>query len=106
FLVTGASPYAAYYSATIGAEIEAMVRDFAADVVVIEGVELSAYVPHVRSTTARVVYDADEVETNKHRGIASTDGHRGRAMLRRHLAQRVESLEAEAIGSADQVWYC
>jgi polysaccharide biosynthesis protein PslH len=101
-------PSDTYYSQQAAAELERVLADFRADVVVIERLWLHRYITHARRFGSRIVLDDHNVEAELSRQLAHVERDDGQPSrkIRETLADRTEAIEAGAIGAVDQIWVC
>jgi polysaccharide biosynthesis protein PslH len=95
-----------YYSQRAAAELERVLADFQADILVVERLWLHRYIAHARPFVRRIVFDAHTIEAELARQLAVMQGNDGLCSrtTRERLAERTESIERRAIRGVDQIW--
>jgi polysaccharide biosynthesis protein PslH len=76
------------------------------DVVVVEELSLAAYLPALRSSGARVVFDAHNIESRLRAELAAEADSPMRRLKRRWRDRRLWQEERSAVRQADVVWAC
>ena len=101
-------PSDTYYSQGAAAELERVLADFQADVLVVERLWLHRYIAHARRFVGRIVLDAHNIEAQLSRQLACVEDDDGlpSRKIRERLAERTESIERQAIDAVDQIWVC
>jgi len=101
-------PSDTYYSQRAAAELERVLADFQADVLVVERLWLHRYIAHARRFVGRIVLDAHNVEAELSRQLAFVEDDDGlpSRKIRERLAERTESIERQAVHTVDQTWVC
>jgi glycosyltransferase involved in cell wall biosynthesis len=101
-------PSDTYYSPRAALELERILEDFQADVLVVERLWLHRYIAHARSFVGHIVLDAHNIEAELSRQLAfaADDDGLPRRNMRERLAERTESIERQAIHAVDQIWVC
>ena len=95
------------FSLHAAAKLEASVREFRPDVVIVAQLWLHPYIDMLRALGCRVVFDAHNVEAALYREVtASEAGGRASRWARLKLAEHMAQIEAAAVARADQVWVC
>jgi len=103
----GAVPADAYFSPGAWAEIEALLDEFAPDVVVVETLDLYRYVEPLKARGAVVILDCHNAAGALERELSQWPTiSRPAALIRTKLAERVEEVEATTLARVDQVWAC
>jgi glycosyltransferase involved in cell wall biosynthesis len=90
------------------ARFDALLGDFQADVVVVEGVALAPLFPAIRQSAARLVLDMHNVESELARMIATAEPwtkpfRRCKTLVK---ARALAAVERKAVQLADAVWVC
>ena len=101
-------PSDTYYSRRAATELEQVLADFRADVLVVERLWLRRYIPHARRFVGRVVLDAHNIEAQLSRQFAAVEDDDGlpSRTIRERLADRTECAERQAMHAVDQIWVC
>lgn len=87
------------------AVLDASVREFDPDVIVVGGLWFHGCLDRLRAEGRHVVLDAADVEAPLHQELAGA-ARGGERMVRTALARHVGEIERRAVGSVDQVWVC
>ena len=103
-LRAGRSPLAVVESPATAGELADFAREFEPDVVVISGGELFDYVDVVRPLVLTLAFDLDYAQAVGLGAMAAADPNRRRALVWRHLLNRVADDERAALRRVDQVW--
>jgi glycosyltransferase involved in cell wall biosynthesis len=103
-LRTQHSPFATVHSSSTVAELAGVITEFAPDVVVVGGLELSGYLGALRPLTPRLVLDLDWAQAFGFDEMAHADPNRQRRLVWRRAASLVAKEEREAFEIVDQVW--
>jgi hypothetical protein len=100
----GKSPFHVRVSETAANEVDALIDEFAPDVVLVRGNELSAYIPQLRARDARLILDSDYAFAEAVLAMGTQDPNRARGIMWRHASNVIARQEAEAVGLVDQIW--
>jgi glycosyltransferase involved in cell wall biosynthesis len=101
-------PSDTYYAPGAAVELERVLAEFRADVVIVERLWLHRYIPHARRFATRVVLDAHNVEAELSRQLAAAEPSEatGSRRIRETLAERTAAIEGAATSAVDQIWVC
>lgn len=102
----GWRPSDPYFSSAIEAELDQRLAAFRPDVVVVEGLSFSAYLPVARRHAPEVVLDCHNVETELQHQLSEAEASPVKRVVRRQFAARTEMLERESVAAVDEVWVC
>jgi polysaccharide biosynthesis protein PslH len=103
-LRAGESPFHVRVSETAADEVDSLIGEFAPDIVVVRGNELSGYIPQLRARDARLILDSDFAFAEAVHAMGTQDPNRARGIMWRHASSLVARQEAEAVGLVDQIW--